>query len=236
MIDVWVFIDDQLVLDVGGAHDVVSGRINFKDKTAWVSRVKNQSCGGFTDNQTSDFPESLKNDLDFYKKEHTLTMFYMERGLWESNMKITFNFPDENQLQVEKQLDTTDVNELFKGLFEGTDLFDFKIKNLATHYGEKAASATTTATAPVKISDCTVAPAHTGNIFKKVSNEGFTDSVHWYAKEQDVESTCRSQRYGKLTLNKPLDISNMQYLEFKFYYDYDDTITFQYVSAIGRCK
>ena len=39
----------------------------------------------------------------------------MERGLWESNMKITFNFPDENQLQVEKQLDTTDVNELFKG-------------------------------------------------------------------------------------------------------------------------
>lgn len=222
--DVWVFIDDQLVLDVGGAHDVVSGRINFKDKTAWVSRVKNQSCGGFTDNQTSDFPESLKNDLDFYKKEHTLTMFYMERGLWESNMKITFNFPDENQLQVEKQLDTTDVNELFKGLFEGTDLFDFKIKNLATHYGEKAASATTTA--PVKISDLvyTVAPVpDTGNIFEKASNEGFKDSVHWYAKEQDVESTCRSQRYGELTLKDPLDISNMQYLKFKFYYDYADT-------------
>lgn len=222
--DVWVFIDDQLVLDVGGAHDVVSGRINFKDKTAWVSRVKNQSCGGFTDNQTSDFPESLKNDLDFYKKEHTLTMFYMERGLWESNMKITFNFPDENQLQVEKQLDTTDVNELFKGLFEGTDLFDFKIKNLATHYGEKAASATTTA--PVKISDLAykVAPVpDTGNIFEKASNEGFKDSVHWYAKEQDVESTCRSQRYGELTLKDPLDISNMQYLKFKFYYDYDDT-------------
>ena len=221
--DVWVFIDDQLVLDVGGDHDVVSGRINFRDKKAWVSKVKNQSGGGFTNNKITDFPESLINGSDFYKKEHTLTMFYMERGLWESNMKITFNFPDENQLQVEKQLDTTDVNELFKGLFEGTDLFDFKIKNLATHYGEKAASATTTATAPVKISDCTVAPAHTGNIFEKASNEGFTDSVHWYAKEQDVESTCRSQRYGELTLNNTVDISNMQYLEFKFYYDYDDT-------------
>ena len=222
--DVWVFIDDQLVLDVGGDHDVVSGRINFRDKNAWVSKVKNQSVGGFTDNKTTPFPESLKNDSDFYKKEHTLTMFYMERGLWESNMKITFNFPDENQLQVEKQLDTTDVNELFKGLFEGTDLFDFKIKNLATHYGEKTASATTTA--PVKISDLayTVAPVpDTGNIFEKASNEGFKDSVHWYAKEQDVESTCRSQRYGELTLNDPLDISNMQYLKFKFYYDYDDT-------------
>ena len=222
--DVWVFIDDQLVLDVGGAHDVVSGRINFRDKNAWVSKVKNQLGGGYTDNQTSDFPASLKNDSDFYKKEHTLTMFYMERGLWESNMKVTFNFPDENQLQVEKQVDTTDVNELFKGLFEGTDLFDFKIKNLATHYGEKAASATTTA--PVKISDLAykVAPVpDTGNIFEKASNEGFKDSVHWYAKEQDVESTCRSQRYGELTLNDPLDISNMQYLKFKFYYDYDDT-------------
>lgn len=148
-------------------------------------------------------------------------MFYMERGLWESNMKITFNFPDENQLQVEKQLDTTDVNELFKGLFEGTDLFDFKIKNLATHYGEKAASATTKKTE--KISDYDVAPAHTGNIFEKASNEGFKDSVHWYAKEQDVESTCRSQRYGELTLNNTVDISNMQYLKFKFYYDYADT-------------
>ena len=151
--DVWVFIDDQLVLDVGGAHDVVSGRINFRDKKAWVSKVKNQSGGGFTDNKTSDFPASLKNDLDFWKKEHTLTMFYMERGLWESNMKVTFNFPDENQLQVEKQVDTTDVNDLFKGLFEGKDLFDFTIKNLATHYGAKATASTGFVTKQYDIAD-----------------------------------------------------------------------------------
>lgn len=220
--DVWVFIDDQLVLDVGGGHDVVSGRINFQDRTAWVSKVKNQSGGGFMNNKTTDFPASLKKDSNFYKKEHTLTMFYMERGLWESNMKVTFNFPDENQLQVEKQVDTTDVNDLFKNLFKDTDLFDFTIKNLATHYGAKAASATTTA--PVKISDLdyTVAPAHPSNIFEKATKEE-SASVHWYAKEQDVESAYRSQRYGELTLNNLVDISNMQYLEFKFYYDYDDT-------------
>ena len=151
--DVWVFIDDQLVLDVGGAHDVVSGRINFKDRTAWVSKVKNQSVGGYTDDQRSYFPASLKNDSDFWKKEHTLTMFYMERGLWESNMKVTFNFPDENQLQVEKQVDTTDVNELFKGLFEGTDLFHFTIKNLATHYGAKATASTGFVTKQYDIAD-----------------------------------------------------------------------------------
>lgn len=220
--DVWVFIDDQLVLDVGGDHDVVSGRINFRDKNAWVSKVKNQLGGGFTDDKITAFPESLKNDSDFYKKEHTLTMFYMERGLWESNMKVTFNFPDENQLQVEKQVDTTDVNDRFKDLFKDTDLFDFTIKNLATHYGTTLASATTTA--PVKISDLdyNVASAHTSNIFEKATKEG-SDSVHWYAKEQDVESAYRSERYGELTLDDPVDISNMQYLEFKFYYDHDDT-------------
>lgn len=151
--DVWVFIDDQLVLDVGGDHDVVSGRINFRDKKAWVSKVKNQSGGGFTNNKITDFPESLINGSDFYKKEHTLTMFYMERGLWESNMKVTFNFPDENQLQVEKQVDTTDVNDLFKGLFEGKDLFDFTIKNLATHYGAKATASTGFVTKQYDIAD-----------------------------------------------------------------------------------
>ena len=218
--DVWVYVDGKLALDVGGAHGRVDGKLDFSNKTATVSKTKKSQGPSSVEgtNTISEFNLSGSNT-----DEHTLTMFYMERGMWESNMKVTFNFPDENQLQVEKQLDTTDVNELFKGLFEGTDLFDFTIKNLATHYGTKAASATTTATAPVKISDCTVAPAHTGNIFKKVSNEGFTDSVHWYAKEQDVESAYRSERYGELTLNDPLDISNMQYLEFKFYYDYDDT-------------
>ena len=119
-------------------------------------------------------------------------------------------------------MDTTDVNDLFKDLFKDTDLFDFKIKNLATHYGTKAASATTTEPVKIRDLDYNVAPAHTSNIFEKATKEG-SASVHWYAKEQDVESAYRLDRYGVLTLNSPVDISNMQYLEFKFYYDYDDT-------------
>ena len=220
--DVWVYVDGKLALDVGGAHGKVTGKIDFSGestvKSATVSKTKVSQGSSVEGTDIHSTFELSGSNTD----EHTLTMFYMERGMWESNMKVTFNFPDENQLQVEKQLDTTDVNDLFKGLFEGTDLFDFKIKNLATHYGEKAASATTTA--PVKISDLpyTVAPAHTGNTFEKTTKEG-SAAVHWYAKEQDVEGAYRSQRYGELTLNDPLDISNMQYLKFKFYYDYDDT-------------
>ena len=217
--DVWVYVDGKLALDVGGAHGRVDGKLDFSNKTATVSKTKkSQGSSDERANIQREFNLSGSNT-----DEHTLTMFYMERGMWESNMKVTFNFPDENQLQVEKQVDTTDVNDLFKDLFKDKDLFDFTIKNLATHYGTKAASATTTAPVEISTRKYDVAPAHRSNVFEKATKEGFTDSVRWYAKEQDPESTYRSQRYGELTLDSPVDISNMQYLEFKFYYDHDDT-------------
>ena len=87
--DVWVFIDGKLVLDIGGSHGKVEGEINFADKTATVSSVK--TSGGNHTASGSDKTTSFTltgNMTD----EHTLTMFYMERGMWESNMSIAFNF------------------------------------------------------------------------------------------------------------------------------------------------
>ncbi len=151
--DVWVFIDGQLALDIGGAHGTVSGTIDFSGagttKTATVSSVK--ASQGYTPNGgsapsgisakrapsasgvASTFEISGSNT-----DKHTLTMFYMERGMWESNMKVNFNFPDENELSVEKKLDTENVNDLFDGLFSDDLEFTFNLRNLATHYGEKA--------------------------------------------------------------------------------------------------
>ena len=135
--DVWVFVDGQLVLDIGGDHGRVEGSINFKDRNSTVSRVKN-SGSGTTAPMKADFPQALQGS-DFYSSEHTLTMFYMERGLWESNMEITFNFPDENALVVEKNVDTKNVNNLFSGLFNDVP-FTFNIKTMATHYGTTSGS------------------------------------------------------------------------------------------------
>lgn len=129
--DVWVFIDGQLVLDIGGDHGVVNGEIDFAEKKATVSSVKNASSNGATPNVVKTFSNKL-NTQDYFTKEHTLTMFYMERGLWESNMKITFNFPQENKLTVEKEVDTTEANDIFKGALANVGTFDFEIKNLAT--------------------------------------------------------------------------------------------------------
>ena len=130
--DVWVFIDGQLVLDIGGDHAVVTGKIDFANKMATVSSAKNSSSGGTSDGEVKKhFPEELDTN-NYFTKEHTLTMFYMERGLWESNMKITFNFPQENKLTVEKEVDTTGANDIFKEALADVGTFDFEIKNLAT--------------------------------------------------------------------------------------------------------
>ena len=138
--DVWVFIDGQLVLDIGGDHAVVTGKIDFANKMATVSSAKNSSSGGTSDGEVKKhFPEELDTN-NYFTKEHTLTMFYMERGLWESNMKITFNFPQENKLTVEKEVDTTEANEIFKDALANVGTFDFEIKNLATSGNPKNVS------------------------------------------------------------------------------------------------
>ena len=168
--DVWVFIDDQLVLDVGGAHSKVSGILDFSQEggstnkvTAYVSQVKyglyNDAYYGPTNNSTPVTNIKYKyddngNGTDYYQKKpvkikdlttgtHTLTMYYMERGMWESNMAVAFNFPDHNELEVEKKVDVGAVDPLFQPFFQNTKPFDFTIKNLATHYGAAQAGVTT---------------------------------------------------------------------------------------------
>ena len=224
--DVWVFIDGQLALDVGGAHGRVDGTLNFATMQATVSKVK-ASQGSTTQgtNVTSSFTISGSRS-----DEHTLTMFYMERGMWESNMKVRFNFPDENQLSVEKKVDTSDVNSLFKDVFDDLSLFTFQIQNLATHYGTKSASQQAITTQVASVSDAanTLYPGYTGNIFQLASDDWTRDGkrvAYWYAKEEDRDSAYRNRRYGILELGAPINIaagSDRGYLDFEFYFNWND--------------
>ena len=102
---------------------------------------------------------------------------------------------------------------------------------------------TSDAAKPLRIAEQSynVAPIHKDNIFAKVDSgdSNLTGSVHWYAKEDDADSSYRDQRYGELTLNSTVDISKMAYLEIKFYYDYMDTpslsnMYLQFVDSSGK--
>lgn len=281
--DVWVFIDGQLALDIGGAHGKVSGLLEFGETntkdgkknsvTAYVSRVK---TGGTSDNDKDETNgnRAVKTvtyngeKISFYAestplvekdtplvldkgKKHTLTMYYMERGMWESNMAVAFNFPDNNELQVQKVVDLKNVtDDDFRNCFKNQKIFNFTIQNQATHYG------TTLAAKPNPSDTEKVNLTATGNTIKPAtepteSNKGdyifelvknpWPDSkpdsgqdpgqdtgqnteqvLHWYARYMDTQSAAREKRRGILTLENPINIKDMRFLTFQVYVDTTD--------------
>ena len=254
--DVWVYIDGQLVLDVGGAHGKASGLLEFGDNgtaNTVIPYVSSNKVGGdvYTDpaNKTVYFngkevkfeKKGKIVDKDDQTKEftldkgttHTLTMFYMERGMWESNMAVAFNFPDHNELQVEKQVDLRDVDKDFQACFNDQKIFDFTIQNLATHYGTKEAVQPGTGGVKSKMLNLTadadvesIHPATTGSedyIFALApdpaqgSGSDTGQVLHWFAPYNDLSSTSRDKRYGILKLNKPIDLNQYGYLTFEIY-------------------
>lgn len=271
--DVWVFIDGKLALDVGGAHGKVSGLLEFgkaDDKsnsvTAYVSRVKK---GGTSDNDKDETNgnRAVKTvtyngeKISFYAEstplvakdtplvldkgqKHTLTMYYMERGMWESNMAVAFNFPDNNELQVQKEVDLTNVtDEDFKNCFKNQKIFNFTIQNQATHYGEKeAAKPNPSDTQKVNLTaeGNKIEPATPEKkddyIFELVKNpwpDSKPDSgqdtgqnteqvLHWYARYMDTQSAAREKRRGILTLENPINIKDMRFLTFQVYVSQKD--------------
>ena len=244
--DVWVYIDGQLVLDVGGAHGKASGLLEFGDngkENTVTPYVSSNKAGGAT--YTTNVDKSVYfngKEVKFEKMgtilgkdgnaftlakgtTHTLTMYYMERGMWESNMAVAFNFPDHNELQVEKRVDVSDVNPLFKNSFLNQKIFTFNIQNLATHYAAKDTSYKEGATKAL--------PEET---YKNANAENPSDTsaklvyaaeppdskagdlaVLWSATMDDPTSKYREQRRGALPLSETIDIRQYSYLTFDVY-------------------
>ena len=265
--DVWVFIDDQLVLDIGGAHAKVSGVLEFDQRgekkntvTSYVSRVKNSKTGDYGAEDCDDNHYTTETSITYlgttekyYKNasvsipnlstgKHTLTMYYMERGMWESNMAVAFNFPDNNELQVQKEVDLSNVtDEDFQKCFTGQKIFNFTIQNQATHYGPKEAagpdeSGTQSQKVNLTADVSSIAPATTGSedyIFRPEPNpwpdpkqdpgqdpgQNTEQVLHWYARYTDTQpvSKARKKRYGILTLKEPINIKDMRFLTFQAY-------------------
>ena len=262
--DVWVYIDGELALDVGGDHGKASGLLEFgadengnNNYTSYVSDIKESNNTVYNPgaNKTVTY---LGNKITFkYKSKetttlkpgtHTLTMYYMERGMWESNMAVAFNFQDNNELQVQKVVDLSNVtDQKFKECFEKQKIFNFTIQNQATHYGEKeAAKPNPSDTEKVNLTakENKIEPASPGKkddyIFELVKNpwpDSKPDSgqdpgqdtgqnteqvLHWYARYMDTQSAAREKRRGILTLGNPINIENMRFLTFQVYVSQKD--------------
>ena len=234
--DVWVYIDGELMLDVGGAHGKASGLLEFGENNTvipYVSSNKNTDPNdpmvykGYKPGETTKTVNYNSQAITFDKKgtqktlkdkpTHTLTMYYMERGMWESNMAVAFNFPDHNELQVEKKVDVSDVNPLFQDSFKNQKIFTFNIQNLATHYEaqetvkpkiekyELPKTVYESATKPLKYVSTPPVDADKDR------------AVLWESDKADPTSEHRADRRGTLTWDTAIDIRKYSYLTFDVY-------------------
>ena len=139
--DLWVFIDDVLILDIGGIHDAHSGYINFKTGEVYVELGMKKNGDGTVEAmepysstikelfyQAGKFPDGTSwdenaTDADIAKyfdgntfadySRHTMKMFYMERGEGASNLHIRFNLQTvpDGAIEVAKELSNTDKDK-----------------------------------------------------------------------------------------------------------------------------
>lgn len=112
--DVWVFIDGQLVIDLGGIHNRLDATINFAENT-WSLSESNASTVAVADINGAAISGTLFNDGDTTgtlnqtretfaaTDSHELTIFYLERGAGSSNCKIQFNLPMKDTVSVTKR-------------------------------------------------------------------------------------------------------------------------------------
>lgn len=141
--DMWVYIDGHLVLDLGGSHAMASGSINLATmKVSYNSGYYNGTYDKVTDKVSAscaytktgefDIGSDVQKILQDTTRTHKMTIFYMERGLFDSNLSFDFFLPQTNSLTVEQKMDTSAVNSaLVKDTLQTADkdVFQTTIKS-----------------------------------------------------------------------------------------------------------
>ncbi len=126
--DVWVFIDDVLVLDLGGVHDNYEGSINFQTGAVYVEKVNKTGKPQYTNISTMFRNAERSWDASDYKN-HELKFFYLERGRGGSNCTIQFNMPPipKGTINFQKEIAYSNVKDV-------SDI-DFKFKTFVNYGG-----------------------------------------------------------------------------------------------------
>ncbi|MGN1112713.1 MAG: SpaA isopeptide-forming pilin-related protein [Acutalibacteraceae bacterium] len=117
--DIWVFIDGQLVLDLGGNHKKATGSIDFgssdgktiKSTANSVSYVFNNSTNSADYKNGAAVEKTVNIDTTDPTYKHKMKIFYLERGLLESNLSVSYTIqPVENDLTVAKTVVVPELN------------------------------------------------------------------------------------------------------------------------------
>lgn len=114
--DLWIFIDDVLVLDLGGIHSELYGTIDFStgevnlgtaytangDISAAPAPVRTTTIKDMFDAAGVDTSTGFRDNTFASNTSHTLKMFYFERGNYDSSLSVRFNLQPELYQQIKK--------------------------------------------------------------------------------------------------------------------------------------
>lgn len=142
--DVWVFLDDKLVLDMGGAHKNSIGEINFADRKVYIGAVSGITDTAYVSSalvpKSTEFKNSsigIDDNSNYLKSgKHKITMYYLERGMLNSNLYVMFNLPLAlTKFDLQNDTDFSGVNKGFEKATKyvaENDVFNYSIQNKNT--------------------------------------------------------------------------------------------------------
>ena len=133
--DFWLYVDDELVIDLGGIHSAVPGSVNFRTGDVYVNgnhttlyelfydNYKNRD--GHTEAEAKAYVDRIfttnSNGQHVFKDntQHTMRIFYMERGAGASNLHMKFNLAavKKDTVQLHKEIDGIDSSDSSYAVF-----------------------------------------------------------------------------------------------------------------------
>ena len=194
--DVWVFIDDVLVLDLGGIHQALDGSINFA--TGKITYDRTQSHGNHPAGTIDQaFANAGKRWDSTPYKTHHLSFFYLERGDGGSNCKIKFNLPV-------KPSKAIDIEKEALGIIDADKQFQFQLfvdDSLTPYQGEYSvynAYTNQVVQSDKSIGDNGVITLTKGQ-FARVQSDSFTDATSYKVRELDSSGYTVSANGSPMT-------------------------------------
>lgn len=131
--DFWLFVDDELILDLGGIHSAIPGSVNYRTGDVYVNGHNYTLRQLFEQNYKTRNPGASQAQVDEYLSKyfeegsqifkpytnHTMKIYYLERGAGSSNLHMRFNLASikPGTVQLSKKLSGVDPKEFITAEF-----------------------------------------------------------------------------------------------------------------------
>ena len=216
--DLLVYIDGELVLDMGGAHKMAKGKIDFSTgeatvTTGAVADILGQEATGDPLNtkhraglesevisSNGILKEFIDNNSTYDPTEaHMMTIYFVERGMFNANAFIRFNLPVTTSVEVEKEADYTALNEEQKEEYLDDEFtYNFKLTSIngedITKYAEAIWENVTNVDPDLVNGDTYTFTLKAGD---KVSFDNIPANIGYVISEMDAENYTLSAVYSQ---------------------------------------